>query len=69
MRDKFWQEIISNNINREDKTLSEFACKSQNAVRAKDEIFPIEDNIRPPFFHDIDRKIHSHAYSRYIVSV
>lgn len=42
--------------------LSKYACKSEDAILLK------EDNgdIRPPFFRDIDRTIHSLGYTRYI---
>jgi dGTPase len=66
MNDKIWNEIISNNFERENKTLSEFACKSEDAIRLFDEKLPDEDNLRPSFFHDTDRIIHSLSYSRYI---
>lgn len=41
--------------------LSDFACKSSNAVRLKDNV----DDIRTPFFRDTDRIIHSLSYTRY----
>jgi dGTPase len=46
--------------------LSKYACINQAAVRLKPELIPDEANIRPAFFHDTDRIIHSLAYSRYI---
>ena len=42
--------------------LSSFACKSSEAIRLKDE----KDDIRTPFFRDIDRIIHSLSYTRYM---
>ena len=66
-RDVF-TEILKNNIRREARTLSEFACKSSQGIRknAQAEEVPDKENIRPIFFHDTDRIIHSLAYSRYI---
>ena len=42
--------------------LSEYACKSNDAIR----IFEDKRDIRPEFFRDIDRIIHSQGYTRYI---
>lgn len=42
--------------------LSKYATKSSSAIRLVSE----EDDIRPPFFRDIDRIIHSISYTRYI---
>ena len=42
--------------------LASFACKSEKAIKLLDE----PEDIRPPFFKDIDRIIHSMAYTRYI---
>ena len=41
--------------------LSEFATKSSDAIRLKDNI----DDFRTPYFRDIDRIIHSLSYTRY----
>lgn len=41
---------------------SEYACKSEQGIRFIKE----EEDIRPMFFRDIDRIIHSLAYTRYI---
>lgn len=55
-------EIKSNFV--ENTALSEIATKNSEATR----YFPEnqENDIRPPFFHDTDRIIHSKAYTRYI---
>ncbi len=45
-----------------DGSLSPFACKNADAVRRR----PDHEDIRPPFFHDGDRIVHSRAYARYI---
>lgn len=42
--------------------LSIYACKSENAIKLTEE----EIDIRPPFFRDIDKIIHSQSYTRYI---
>lgn len=42
--------------------LSEYACKSENAILLKKD----KEDIRPIFFRDIDRIIHSLGYTRYI---
>ena len=47
-----------------DKLLSEDATKDSDSFRYFPENF--ENEIRPPFFHDTDRIIHSKAYTRYI---
>jgi len=60
--------IASNNRLKEDSALSRYACLSSSAVRKypRREKIPDNQNIRPVFFHDTDRIIHSLAYSRYI---
>lgn len=45
-----------------EKNLSEYACKSENGIWLKED----EEDIRPIFFRDIDRIIHSSGYARYI---
>ncbi|OPY27465.1 MAG: deoxyguanosinetriphosphate triphosphohydrolase-like protein [Methanocella sp. PtaU1.Bin125] len=45
-----------------DRSLSVYACKNADAERRK----PDHEDIRPPFFHDGDRIVHSRAYARYI---
>jgi len=42
--------------------LSGFACKSENGILLKED----KEDIRPVFFRDIDRIIHSLGYTRYI---
>lgn len=42
--------------------LSSYATKSSEAIRLKEQ----EEDIRPAFFHDTDRIIHSLSYTRYI---
>ena len=45
-----------------EKNLSKYATRSSDAIRFKEE----NEDIRPPFFHDIDRIIHSLSYTRYL---
>lgn len=44
--------------------LSEYACKSEDAILLKED--DDKQDIRPVFFRDIDRIIHSLGYTRYI---
>lgn len=53
-------EVIKN-MNK-DNCLSKFACKNADAIRFENEL----NDIRPPFFRDIDRIIYSLSYTRYI---
>ncbi len=47
---------------KQEKNFSEYACKSIDAIRFKEE----KDDIRTPFERDADKIIHSMAYTRYI---
>ncbi|MDT8394497.1 MAG: HD domain-containing protein [Bacteroidales bacterium] len=60
------KSILGSNLKREHKTLSKYACLSKSADRFADEKIPDRKNIRPAFFHDTDKIIHSLAYTRYI---
>lgn len=53
---------IKNNLLKKEDNLSEYATKSKNAIRLKEE----KDDIRPSFFRDVDRIIHSISYTRYM---
>ena len=68
MNETILNQILKNNENRENAILSEYACKSENAIRFNPEKEKIIDslNIRQSFFHDTDKIIHSKAYTRYI---
>ena len=55
-------EKAKENFLSKEKDLSPYATKSSDAVRFKEE----KEDIRPPFFHDIDRIIHSLSYTRYL---
>lgn len=63
-----FSSIVINNAKREGWTLSKYACRSSKGTRKYPERESTSDreNIRPIFFHDTDRIIHSLAYSRYI---
>lgn len=54
--------LVKENFLNKEKNLSKYATKSNDAIRFKEE----EEDIRPPFFHDIDRIIHSLSYTRYL---
>jgi dGTPase len=60
------KKILENNLRQEHRNLSKRACFSKTALRFKEEKIPDRENIRPPFFHDTDKIIHSLAYTRYI---
>ena len=55
-------EKAKENFIRKEKDLSKYATKSSDAIRFKED----KEDIRPPFFHDIDRIIHSLSYTRYL---
>ncbi len=52
------KEIMKHN----ESMLSKYACKSEEAIKIKEE----PEDIRPIFFRDIDKIIHSQSYTRYI---
>ena len=52
------------NFIKKEENLSEYASKSNDSLRLKE---LIDDDIRPSYFRDIDRIIHSLSYTRYIV--
>ena len=56
-----YKKVKMNFLNKE-KYLSEFATKSSEAIRLEEEV----EDYRPPYFHDIDRIIHSYSYTRYL---
>ena len=55
-------EKAKHNMLLKENELSEFACKSNEAILLKKD----KEDIRPIFFRDIDRIIHSLGYTRYI---
>ena len=57
-------KIFKNNFLNKENTLSEFGTSSSKAIRLIAE--DMSNEIRPPFFHDIDRIIYSLSYTRYL---
>ena len=55
---------VKENFLLKEKELSKYACHDADAIRLIDEDF--SEEIRPNFYHDIDRIIHSMAYTRYV---
>lgn len=55
---------IQDNFLKKEENLSQYATKSSDAIRINEEDFTNE--IRPNYYHDIDRIIHSLSYTRYI---
>lgn len=55
-------EIAKKNFLYKELKLSKYATKSGDALRFKKEV----EDIRPPFFRDIDRIIYSLSYTRYL---
>jgi len=53
---------IKFNMTERESLLSEFATKSCDAIKIKND----NDDIRPAFFRDVDKIIHSLSYTRYI---
>ena len=53
---------VTENMNKLNKTLSEYACKNEDAIRFN----PIKPDIRTDFFRDADKILYSLAYTRYI---
>lgn len=54
-------EIIKENFLRIENTYSSYATRSNQSIRFE----AIDDDIRAPFFRDIDRIIHALSYTRY----
>ena len=54
-------EVLEKNMERHNIGLSPYACKDKDAIRFTKET----EDIRSPFFHDIDRIIYTYAYVRY----
>ena len=54
-------EIAKQNFLSKEENLSEYATKSKDAIRLN----PLEEDLRPNYFRDIDRIIHSLSYTRY----
>ncbi len=52
---------LEQNMQRHNFGLSPYACKDSEAIRFLEE----KEDVRSPFFHDIDRIIYTYAYIRY----
>ena len=52
---------IKENMLKNEKNLSQFASKDKDAIR----LYDINDDIRPNYYRDIDKIIHSLSYTRY----
>lgn len=53
---------IANNILEKENSLKQYACKSEDAIYFDE----IKNDLRPSFFRDIDRIIHTSSYTRYM---
>ena len=56
------EELAKSNFLNKEVNLSKYATKSSDAIRIEED----DEDIRPPFFRDIDRIIYSLSYTRYI---
>lgn len=56
------REEIYNNMKRKNVDLSKWACRDDEAIR----FFSEEEDIRTPFYRDIDKIIYSLSYTRYM---
>ena len=65
MMDKLFEDIKKDLLEREEN-LSEFACKSKNAILLKEDTKAKDNESRTVFSKDTDRIIHSMSYTRYI---
>ena len=63
--DKLFEDIKKDLLEREE-SLSEFACKSKNAILLKEDTRAKKNESRTIFSKDTDRIIHSMSYTRYI---
>ena len=55
------ENLLEKNMQRHNIGLSKYATKDEDAIR----MHPEQEDVRSPFFHDIDRIIYSYAYVRY----
>ena len=56
-------EVVKNNFLAQENIYSKYATKSKDAIRFEK---ILDDDIRTPFFRDIDRIIHALSYIRYL---
>ena len=64
MNKEVLDRIKENFLLKEENNLSPYATKDSDAIRLVEEDF--SNDIRPNFYHDIDRIIHSLSYTRYV---
>lgn len=57
-------DVLKSNFLNKERYLGKYATLSSSAIRYSDTIS--KDDIRPPYFHDIDRIIYSLSYTRYL---
>ncbi len=60
------EKIVMENNQELEKYFSSYACQTEKAYRFKQEHRKNEFNVRPAFFRDADRILHSNAYSCYM---
>ena len=60
--DNILKDKVVNNFLNKENNLSEFATKSSESIR----MITDNDDIRPSYYHDIDRIIHALSYTRYM---
>lgn len=58
------KKIVEENFLRKEESISRYATKSSDAIRLFDR--GEKEDIRPAYYHDIDRIIHSLSYTRYL---
>ncbi|MBO7636574.1 MAG: HD domain-containing protein [Paludibacteraceae bacterium] len=56
------EKQIKEQLVEKEQVWSKYACKSSDAIQ----FYHRKEDIRPAFFHDVDKIIHSRCYSRYI---
>lgn len=58
--------MIIENCMEAEEHLAPYACRTSEAIRIREENNKREFNVRPAFFRDADRILHSTAYTRYM---
>ncbi len=53
---------VKERMYQKEKFLSVYASKNDDSIR----LFPFNEDMRPPYYHDIDRIVYSLSYTRYI---
>ena len=60
------EKLVLDSNNEMEKHFSKYACKTVDAYRSSKERRKNEFNVRPAFFRDADRILHSSSYSCYM---